>query len=345
MFWFDLDNSPHVPLFRPIITSLGERGVASIVTAREHAQTIELLKLWKIPHTVIGVHAGKSKLKKVINLLQRARRLKTFVREQKPGLAVSHGSRTQLLAAWQLGIPSVLMMDYEYTESRIFNNFARWLLIPSFIPDARLKEAGLRMRKVIRYEGFKEEVYLKDFVPVQGFRRSLGIDDGKILVTIRPPSVTGNYHDPLSEELFAACISHCSSRPDAHVLIVNRTAAEHSLLRDVLRGRANVSTLQSAVDGLQLLWSSDVVISGGGTMNRESALLGVPTFSIFTGRKPYLDELLQEKGRLRFIGSVQDVNSIPVIKRSSPGLFSPTNIGIVENLVQQLVDLEQTSRG
>jgi hypothetical protein len=236
------------------------------------------------------------------------------------------------------------MLDYEYTESRIFNYFSRWLLIPSLIPDTRLKEAGFRMDKVLRYDGFKEEIYLKDFVPAQAFRRNLGIDETKILVTVRPPSVTGNYHDSQSEDLFVASVSHCSSFPDAHVLIVNRTTAERTLLPDTLRERSNVSTLQSAVDGLQLLWHSDVVISGGGTMNRESALLGVPTYSIFTGRKPYLDEMLQEQGRLRFVESSSDVEAIPVAKRSIPGHYSATNKAIVESVVQQLIDLKRRSR-
>lgn len=316
--------------------------MASVVTAREHAQTVELLNLWKIPHTVIGTHAGKNKVKKILNLVQRANQLRTFIRGKHPGLAVSHGSRTQLLAAWQLSIPSLLMLDYEYTESRIFNYLARWLLIPSIIPDARLKEAGFKMDKVIRYDGFKEEIYLKDFVPTQGFRKTLGIDEAKVLVTIRPPSVTGNYHDSLSEELFVACVSYCSSFPNTHVLIVNRTSAERSLLEDDLRSRSNISTLQAAVDGLQLLWSSDLVISGGGTMNRESALLGVPTYSIFTGRKPYLDEYLQSQGKLKFVNSRADVDHIAVTKRTMPSSFKVRNEGLADHVAELLVDLCMT---
>ena len=229
-FWFDLDNSPHVPLFRPIFSELEKRGTPCYVTARRHAQTHELLTLWDIKHTLLGTHAGKSKLKKIANLFQRAYGLSRLVRAQELKLAVSHGSRTQVLSAKRLGIPSVVMLDYEFSESRIFNLLASRLLIPSIIPDSRLKSAGFNLKKVIRYNGFKEQIYLKDFVPDKNFRATVGVREDTLLITVRPPSMSGNYHDNRSEALLRECIAHFSSSPEAHVLIVNRTGAEESLV-------------------------------------------------------------------------------------------------------------------
>lgn len=336
MLWFDLDNSPHVPLFRPILAELDTRNVQYHVTARDFAQTKDLLALWKIPHTMIGKHAGASKMKKLINLVGRSTQLMRHMRPLGPSLAVSHGSRTQVLAAWRMRVPSIVMMDYEYTEARIFNTLGTRILMPSMIPSERLQRASFNLRKVIRYEGFKEELYLQDFVPEKGFRQRLGVDNGKVLVTVRPPSITGNYHDSLSESLFRMCIRHCAHDPNAHVLIISRTAHETELFSSML-SRENVHVLKESVDGLQLLWHSDVVVSGGGTMNREAALLGVPTFSIFTGRKPYLDELLQEQGRLRFIESQDDVARIPIVRRVVPETYEPQNKGLVEKVVSRLL--------
>jgi predicted glycosyltransferase len=234
------------------------------------------------------------------------------------------------------------MLDYEYTEHMIFNNLGTWLLMPAMIPDERLRAAGFNLRKVIRYHGFKEEVYLEDFVPAKQFRQQLGVDEDKTLVIVRPPSTTGNYHDERSESLFRKCIEHCLADPNAHVLIVNRTKQETDLFSSTLK-KKNVRVLEGTVDGLQLLWHSDVVVSGGGTMNREAALLGVPTYSIFTGKRPYLDELLQEQGKLRFVESTSDVETIPVVKRTILGHYSATNKGIVKSVVQQLIDLKGRS--
>lgn len=340
MFWFDLDNSPHVPLFRPIFRELDRRSIPYMVTARDFAQTKELLEYWKIPHKLIGRHGGKNKLRKIINLFQRSQQLVRYIRESEVKLAVSHGSRTQLVAARRLGIKSVLMLDYEYTESLIFNYLATYLLMPKYIPDERLKSAGFNLKKVIRYEGFKEEIYLKDFRPDLSFRNSIGINAETILVTIRPPSTIGNYHDPLSENLFQSCLAYFSQHENTHCLIVNRTASELNIIPQNLRNRENISILPKAVDGLQLIWNSDIVISGGGTMNRESALLGVPTYSIFTGRRPYLDIYLSKQNRLTFIESTSQIQNISVTKRVISDKYFPSNKNLCSVITQILLDIK-----
>lgn len=344
MFWFDLDNSPHVPLFRPIFAELQKRNKAYFITARDFAQTKDLLALWNIPHALLGKHGGKSKLCKIVNLFQRARALTRVVQGKPVNLAVSHGSRTQLVAAKRLGIPAVLMLDYEYTEARIFNTLATYLLMPAFIPERRLSEAGFKLQKVVRYTGFKEEIYMRDFVPDVGFRKSLQIDPGTILITLRPPSMLGNYHDEKSETLFRACLDCFSAHENTHCLIVNRTNAERKLLNSGLLEKKNISFLSRPVDGLQLLWASDIVVSGGGTMNREAALLGVPTYSIFTGRRPYLDEYLHERGRLTFIDDLRKIESIPLAKRTANGSFQPANRQLPAQITDLILDLKQKGK-
>ena len=314
------------------------------MSARDFAQTKDLLALWNVEHALIGNHGGKGKLRKVVNLFQRAAALSRAVSDRKAEMAVSHGSRSQVLAAWRLGIPSVLMLDYEFTESRIFNTLATHLLMPVHIPDKRLADAGFNLRKVVRYPGFKEEIYLRDFVPQADFRRSFSVNETDILITLRPPSTTGNYHDARSEELFRACVQHLTSDNNTHCLIVNRTSAEARLIPEAMRKRQNISFLRHPVDGLQLMWHSDLVISGGGTMNRESALLGVPTYSIFTGRRAYLDEHLQEMGRLRFIESEGQVRSIPIVKREINGRFSAGNKGLAAQIVDTILSLQSKSK-
>ncbi len=332
-FWIDLDNSPHVPLFKPIIKEFDKRGIKYFITSRKFAQTEELLKLWGIPHQMIGEHAGKNKIKKIVNLVQRSSQLKKNFKYRENLIAVSHGSRTQVLAAWRMGISSILMLDYEYTEVKLFNYFAKKLLIPKFIPDERLSSAGINLKKVIRYNGFKEELYLKDFKADPDFRNSINISPEQILVVVRPPSMTGNYHDPRSEKLLIEAINYFSNSPNTIVLIVNRTENEGKFILRKIVNRPNVRFLQKAVDGLQLLFAADISVSGGGTMNREAALLGTKAYSIFTGRRPYLDEYLQSTGRLKFIEKAEDLNNIAICrnKKTAP-VFQ-------NNLVSEIADI------
>jgi predicted glycosyltransferase len=314
MIWFDLDNSPHVPLFRPIFTELEKRGVQYIVTARDYAQTAELLSFWGVNHTVIGAHAGKNKIKKVLNLLNRGRKLKKFIKGKNVKLAVSHGSRSQLVAAKMLGVKSLLMLDYEYTEAKIFNRLSTHLLMPAVIPDKRLLSAGFDLKKVLRYSGFKEEIYLREFVPDKNFRSQIEVREDEILVVIRPPGMSGNYHDPRSEHLLLEAINHFSSSENTVCIIVNRTAREKNFILSNIKMKPNMKFLDKPVDGLQLLFAADITLSGGGTMNRESALLGTKTYSIFTGRYPYLDEYLRDKGKLNFIVKKEEIKRIAVYR-------------------------------
>lgn len=338
MIWFDLDNSPHVPLFIPVFTELQKRSMPFEVTARDFAQTLQLLKMWNIFHTQIGEHGGKNKVMKVLNLIKRSGQLKKFARAKGFKLAVSHGSRTQLLAASKLKIKSLLMLDYEYTESKIFNHYASKLLMPKFIPDQRLKEAGFNPDKVIRYNGFKEELYLNSFVPDPDFRKSINSSNESVLVVIRPPGMLGNYHNSRSEQLLTEAMNFFALHNNTDILIVSRSPKDKDFIKSNIKG-TNIRFLEKTVDGLQLVNCADIVLSGGGTMNRESALLGTKTFSIFTGKKPYLDEYLQTLGRLSFIESGKDIEQIKVerdISKSSYS-FNKEIVKEVTDIIQSLV--------
>ncbi|MFC2093298.1 DUF354 domain-containing protein, partial [Bacteroidota bacterium] len=227
-------------------------------------------------------------------------------------LAVSHGSRSQLLTAKAKGINSILMMDYEYTERRIFNLLSSYLLIPKIIPDERLRLAGINLQKVLRYNGFKEELYINDFIPEIDFRKKISVEEEEVLIVIRPPGMLGNYHDTRSEKLFLSAIQYFLKLNNTICLIVNRTQSEKFFLINNFELSNKLRFLEKPVDGLQLLYCADICLSGGGTMNRESALLGTRTYSIFTGRRPYLDEYLQDLGKLKFIEKERDIEDINV---------------------------------
>ena len=337
MIWFDLDNSPHVSLFIPVFNELKEKNVPFEITARDFAQTLELLEMHNIPNTQIGAHGGKSKIKKILNLFERSSELKKYAKNKDFRLAVSHGSRTQLLAANKLKIKSLLMMDYEYTESKIFNRYSSFLLIPKFIPDERLKSVGLNLNKVMRYNGFKEELYLGSFVPDKSFRNSINIRENSILIVIRPPGMLGNYHDEKSEGLLINAINYFTSFNDAVVLISSRSQKDKEFINSNIKKKNNLRFLEKAVNGLQLVNSADIVLSGGGTMNRESALLGTKTYSIFTARKPYLDEHLQSLGRLTFINSKEQIDKIEVVRDSNKKPYE-FNKNIVKEVTGIILD-------
>lgn len=324
--WIDLDNSPHVPLFAPIIRHYREKGVEVILTARDHSQTIELLDLegFSSSYTVVGSHYGKSKINKIRGLLIRSKQLVSHINKlrQPIAVAVSHGSRSMVLAARWLKIPIVTMYDYEFTETGIFNRFSDRVVVPDGIPDSVLDEINLPLKKRRKYSGIKEELYVREFLPTPNFREEFlkryGLDQNKILAVLRPPATTANYHSDKSEVLLddILFLLHATNVITA---IVPRTKDQGDEIRKRLTNIPDAATrwviLEEAVNGLDLAFASDLLISGGGTMNREAALLGVPVYSIFSGRQGSLDKQMEAEGLITFIRDARDLSKIRLEKR------------------------------
>lgn len=308
--WIDLDNSPHVPFFVPIIKELEERGYAITLTARDTFQVLGLADRYKLKYEKVGRHYGANKLLKIIGTLWRAVQLVPVVLKHKPGVSLSHGSRPLILLSTVLRIPTILLFDYEHAKSLTFVKPTLGVA-PEVVGDPRLNEQfrrGLRL-----YSGIKEDVYVPSFKVDTAFRQQLNIDDDEILVTIRPPASEAHYHKPESDALFVEVVEYLGRRPGIRMVILPRNEKTEKKL--ISRrwpkwcAERKIIIPDHVVDGLNLIWHSDLVISGGGTMNREAAALGVPVYSIFRGSLGAVDKYLCQQGRLVLIEDVADVES------------------------------------
>jgi predicted glycosyltransferase len=348
--WIDLDNSPHVPLFAPVIRHYREQGVEVVVTARDHSQTVQLLDLHGFAgtYTVIGCHYGGNKLAKAWGLIVRASKLVSFITNRKirPSLAVSHGSRSMVVAARWLKMPILTMYDYEFTETKVFNTFSTKVMVPERIPDEVLNEISLPAAKRIKYQGIKEEVYVRRFTPDCDLRDELlptTDDENRVLVTLRPPAMTANYHATKSGELLDIVLEFLLRTPEVFTVIVPRTADQAA---DIARRIAETGLpghcriLDNAVNGLELAVASDLLISGGGTMNREAALLGVPVYSIFAGRQGALDRAMESEGLIIFIRDARDLSKVRLERRDRskpmPVLTDRVERSVIEHIDRTL---------
>jgi len=306
--WIDLDNSPHVPFFKPIAEELERRGYSVVFTARDCFQVRELADLMKLNYRCIGHHYGKHMAAKLAGIVVRSLQLLPYVLRQGPQLAVSHGSRSMFALASMLRIPTITIMDYEHARWAWFLGDA-WAMLPEVIPGTALK---LRKDRILSYPGIKEDVYVPSFRPDPAIKRILGITNQELMVTLRPPATEAHYHNPESEVLLDAVFEMILQTPNIKVVLVPRTAKQEAELRTqwpALFDSGKVIVPKQAVDGLDLIWFSDVVISGGGTMNREAAALGVPVYSIFRGKTGAVDEYLAKSGRLVMLQSADDVRT------------------------------------
>jgi uncharacterized protein len=317
--WADMTAAAHPLVLRPIIERLEAQGHEVFVTAREYGQTLGILDRLGIPYTAVGSHGGGSWLGKGRALAGRSANLARVVWQQRPELGIAHGSVDLAVVAAGFRMPTAQMQDYEFAglQRRIAFRVARKVLVPDTIPVERMRKIGAREGKLVRYPGLKEEYYLADFEPDPGVIEELGLDRGKVLVVVRPPPETSEYH--ARNDLYGATIERLVAAPEAQAVIIPRTerqGAEASAL-----GAANLIVPERAIDAQSLIAFADLVVSAGGTMNREAVALGTPVFTTFTGAMGGVDEALIAAGRLRVL---RDPAQLELRKREAPvGVLHP----------------------
>jgi uncharacterized protein len=292
--WIDLANSPHVATFEPVIERLRADGATVLLTAREHAQTVGLARRAFGEVRVVGGESPSGRLRKGLSIGARARGLWGVARAERPDVALSHGSYAQVLAARAARVPAVTMMDYEHQPANhVSFRLARRVVVPSVFPDVALRRFGAPSRKVVRYEGLKEELYIGRFQPSDGVAAELGLDLDRVLVVMRPAPEGALYHR-LGNERFERLLDEAASRDDIQVVLLPRTLQQ----AERYAGRSGVIVPREPVDGRSLLAHADAMIGAGGTMNREAALLGTPTYTMFAGRLAAVDAELMRRGLL-----------------------------------------------
>lgn len=305
--WVDLANSPHVPLFEPVVDELRSRGHEVVLTARDHAQTRGLAERAWDEVTIVGGVSPPGRVAKGLSIASRARSLRRFARKRRPHVALSHGSYAQVLAARTARIPAVTMMDYEHQPANHLSfRLASRVIVPQVFPEESLRRFGARAAKVLRYDGFKEELYLGRVRPDPGLLTSLGLDPARVTAAMRPPPEGALYHREGNlrfDELLEHVLGH-----GAQVVLFPRGDDQAARYR-----RAGVVIPEREIDGPALLATVDLTIGAGGTMTRESALLGTPTYTVFLGELAAADAELIRLGKLVDLRSSGEA----VVKRSS----------------------------
>lgn len=334
-----MDNSPHVLLFAPIIRELRHRGVNFVITVRDFSQTRGLAEQHGLEFTTVGRHCQtSSRLRKVTSTLHRAWSLRRVVAKHRVAAAVSHGSRALLIAAKSLGLPVLTLDDYEFSSIGLYKRFSDRILVPEVIPESRLLAQGLPSRKIVRYPGIKEEVYVYDFTPDASILEKLELDPRRAIVTLRPPATWAHYHEASGEVLFRALLNRLNQESGIQIVVSARTKAQEVELRErygLSSGKFIISS--QAVDGLSLMWFSDVVFSGGGTMVREAALLGVQTYSIFGGRIGATDEYLVSRGRLRLLRDPSEIDNLLLPKQRTERPSVPTGHSLAPFMAREIL--------
>ena len=328
--WVDMTAPAHPVVFRPIIRLLREQGHEVEVTARDYAQNIQLLERMGMEHTVVGPgHGGASTAGKARALAERTWHMRRYAAGRRFDLAVAHGSNDLALAAAALRIPAVNTFDYEFAvqQHNIGCRLARRVMTPDTIPPERLERFSVGPDKLVQYAGLKEEYYLADFTPDPSELDRLGVERGRVIVIVRPPPEVTLYHR-LSNELFPQVLERLGRSEDVHAVVVPRTAEQRAQF--VAAALPSLIVPADAVDAQSLIALADLVVSAGGTMNREAVALGTPVYTTFAGRMGGVDEQLLRAGRLR---RLTDVGEIELVKQDGDREVARRDPAILVDLI------------
>ena len=309
--WVDFTNTAHVIVLRPLVERLEAAGHEVVTTARPLSHTVELLDDWARPpdrpHLVVGRHGGVRRRDKALAAADRARRLLRWAASQRFDRALAHGSTDVPVVSRALRIPNSTMFDYEWaaTQHHVNCRLANRVLVPEAIPPARLARYGARGSKLVRYPGLKEEYYLADFEPDRGVLRELGADGAEVLCVVRTAPSYALYLGGSETPLLARVLRRAAAEERVCTVVLARTDSQRADVRAL--GLERVIVPDRTVDGRSLVALADVLVSAGGTMNREAAVLGTPVWSMFEGRLGAVDELLVHQGRLRLLRDPDDI--------------------------------------
>ena len=337
--WADMSAPAHVLVLRPIIERLRAQGHEVVVTSRDYTQTQELLALHGIEHTPIGKHGGASRVSKLFRLIQRTSRMRRFGRGAGFDLAIAHGSNDLAIASRMLGIPEANMHDYEFAvaQHHVGCRLARRVIFPDSVPPERLSRFGVGPEKLFQYPGFKEEYYLADFEVDPNALGEVGVDTERVVVVVRPPPDVSLYHRK-SNPLFPQVLARVGSDEAVHAIVLPRTEEQ----RAYVRGLALPSLIvpDHAVEAQSLVALADMVVSAGGTMNREAVALGTPVYTTYGGRLGGVDEALIRSNRLR---PLTDPRALELHKKEGQGERVRRDPGLLVDLMLGAADPEKAA--
>ncbi len=330
--WIDMVKPHQTFFFRPMIQELRSRGNSVYVTTAESPEVTRLLDDLAISYTAIGNHVRTWPTRSVTDVFKRSAQLKKYARYRKFDLALVFNSPSLALAAKVLHIPAMVFMDYEYEPlNQLMLRLSDTLVVPTFFPDEFLLKCRAS-GKTIKYDGFKEQVYLSDFRPQEDFLRTLKIDDNRIIVTARAPHGTQLYQR-FANSFFSKLVSYLLQDDKVTVLAIPHSEEQERLFASI--HEPNLIVVAQQLDRRNLLYHSDILVSAGGTMSHEAAVLGIPTYTLFTDKIGAVDRHLINLGRITPIESIDDIKKIQLVKTPHRDIL--TNHRLTGELVHHIL--------
>lgn len=329
--WFDITNTPQVHFLHGISRILGDKEYNFMFTARDFSETLGLLeqKIGK-NFEVIGTHHGKSRVRKIIGLGVRLLKMSNLVKEYD--ISLSNGSENAIWLSKLKRRPSIAFGDNDLAKQWTYSRFVNHSFFPTAIDPSILDRQGLK-NKYTLYEGFKEDIYLSSFTPDPKFFKKLPFNE---YIVLRAENLQANYVSNSSTKSIIPEILELLLDKGINIVFLPRYNTDRKLIKTT----SQVFIPDGPIDGLNLVYYSSGVFTGAGTLAREAACMGLPSFSFFAGERLLsVDKKLVNEGKMYFSRNPNElVNEFLRTKLNRPDLsLSKINAKKLEYLLKRKI--------
>ena len=289
--WIDFINSPQVSFFEPLVEEMTKEGHTFILTCRDSANTVQLIKQRNWPHQVIGDRSEKSLFRKLLIFPTRILNLRKYLRDKNIDVAICQSSFYLPLTAKSLGIPSLYTNDNEHALGNIPSFlFATKIYVPENLSLEKVKKQGAKPSKTFHYPGIKEGVYLW----IKGLRI---INERKHneahtqSIYIRPEPQNAQYYSGKQNFLDDVLVT-LAEEYKVTILVRDKAQYDHYSLEKFNKIHVPKDPISFEKVALNCL----LFIGAGGSMTREMSMIGIPTISVYQGELLDVDNfLIKEK--------------------------------------------------
>lgn len=288
LFWFDMQAPPDVQFFRPFLKEFKNIGEFS-VTARDYAETIDLLNRFGIKYSTVGSENSTNSFCKIYHTILRSLQLYIKIEDIDVGFAL--GNLHSIYVTKLHNKILINFMDNELGLKEVDNNrsiieygviksqtlLADYIFVPSVFPIDALVEDGMEKERIYSFDGYKEDIYIADFKPNKNTLKELPFTN---FVVVRPES-SAIYKDQIPSlvpQLLKSLVSE-----GFNIVFLPRVSADLKNLDNI--NSDNIFIPKIALNGLDLCYYAQAVLTGSGTLAREAACMGTPSVSFFPNAK------------------------------------------------------------
>ncbi|MHA2039799.1 MAG: DUF354 domain-containing protein, partial [Promethearchaeota archaeon] len=302
--WIDIEQPKTAIMFQSLIKRFELEETNLLITARDYESAYQILDDKGISYNPIGKHGGEKLEDTLETYIHRLKDLFPIVKQFSPDYFITFLSIEGTRIAYGLKIPSIGINDEPRNEPvcKLLHPFIDNIITPECIPIELYIKLHADREKIIRYNGLDEIAWLSEYTPNPSSLDRFDLDKGNYLLIRSEPVHASYFIDKLKPEetmiseflpgIYREFPNH------TYLLLVRSDKQEQFLLKKLqeFRKEKNIIVTQYLPNIVDLCFYGALIISGGGTIVRESSLLNVPSIEFFPGDSAPQENFLIKNG-------------------------------------------------